>query len=331
MRNALHHIMMLPALLFAFSTCYAEIPRAPNGKPDLQGVWANNSATPLERPAVFDNRATLTDEEVAEYTAKHDELFTGEGEAAFGDSVFNSIINNDEEHESYDPDTGNYNHFWVVDREIENRTSLIVDPPNGQLPPLTEDATARDEAHAAYVAAHPSDSYTDRINSDRCITYGMPFIAAGYNGYFQIAQSDNHVAIMQEMAHETRAIPVSNGQHLPAKVRLWNGDSVGRWEGDTFVVETENYSSKSTFMQRTALSLSLTEKFTLIDEETLQWALTVSDPTTWVQPWTMVINLKKSADAIYEYACHEGNMSMEGILAGARAEEAEANAAGGNE
>lgn len=325
-------LALLSAALLSFNL-NADIPRTPDGRPDLQGVWANNSATPLERPAALADKATLTDAEVARYKAKHDELFNGEGEAAFGDSVFNSIVNEDEEHESYDPDTGNYNHFWVVDREIENRTSLIVDPPDGRMPALTAEGEARAKARAEYVAAHPADSYTDRINSDRCITFGVPFIAAGYNGYFQIAQTADHVAIMQEMAHETRIIPVNKPAHIPGHVRQWNGDSIGRWEGDTFVVRTRNFSPQSTFLAHTAQNLNLTERYTRLDEETLQWAVTIEDDTTWTQPWTLVINLKKSDQPIFEYACHEGNMSMEGILAGARAEEAEAAAktAGGHE
>ena len=315
-------------LILAFPAL-ADIPRTPDGRPDMQGVWANNGATPLERPEALGDQAELTEEQVAKFKAKHDELFSGDGEAAFGDSVFRSIVADDEEHESYDPTTGNYNHFWVVTREIENRTSLIVDPPNGRKPPLTEAAQARAAARKAYREAHPADSYTDRRVSERCITYGEPFIGAGYNGYFQIAQSAGHVAIVQEMIHDARIIPVADVPHIDEKVRQWGGDSRGRWEGDTFVVETRNYSPKSDFALHSAEHLHLTERYTLLDERTLQWALTVDDPETWVQPWTLVINLKKSDDEIFEYACHEGNLSMEGILAGARAEEAAALAHSG--
>ena len=316
-------------------TVLADIPRTPDGRPDLQGVWANNNATPLERPDALADKAELTEEELKRFKAKHDELFKGDGEAAFGDSVYHSIVNDDQAHESYDPTTGNYNHFWVVDREFEKRTSLIVDPPDGRLPAMTEAASKRAAAEAAYAKAHPADSYTDRINSDRCITFGVPFIAAGYNGYFQIAQTADHVAIMQEMAHETRIIPVDDSPHLDDAVRQWNGDPRGRWEGDTLVVETRNFSAASDFMQYSAENLHLTERYRRVDEETLEWTLTFDDADRWVQPWTMVINLKQSADPIFEYACHEGNLSMEGILAGARAEEAAAAAgtadAGGQE
>lgn len=310
----------------AASVVHAEIPRTPEGKPNFQGTWANNAATPLERPKQLADKAELTDEEVADFQAKHDELFDGEGEAAFGDSVFQSVLADDEEHESYDPTTGNYNHFWVAEREFENRTSLIIDPVNGRIPPLTKAAADALEERQAYDEAHPADSYTDRINSDRCITYGVPFIAAGYNGYFEIAQSDSYVAIMQEMIHETRVIPVNNRPHIPSSVRQWTGDSSGRWEGDTLVVETRNFSSGSTFMGFPTENLQLSERYELLDADTLAWVLTFDDASTWTAPWTAQINLKRSAEPIFEYACHEGNLSMEGILAGHRAQEAEAAA-----
>jgi len=308
------------------SSAAADIPRTPDGKPDLQGVWANTNATPLERPAQLADIDELSDEQLAEFLAKRDALFDGGGEAAFGDDVYNSILADAEEHESYDPTTGNYNQFWVEERAFEKRTSLIVDPPNGRKPPLTPEAQARAEAHAAYVAAHPADSYTDRINSDRCITFGVPFIAAGYNGYFQIAQTPDTVAIMQEMAHEVRVVPLDDTPPLDDSVQQWIGSSRGWWEGDELVVETKNFSTQSTFFESSE-NLHLTERFRRLDADTLQWEIRVEDPTTWTAPWTMVINMHRSDAPIFEYACHEGNIAMEGILAGARAEEEEAAAA----
>jgi len=299
----------------------ADISRTQDGRPDLQGVWANNSATPLQRPEALGDKSELSDEEVKNFQARHDELFDGEGEAAFGDDVFYSLLECDEEHDSYYPTTGNYNHFWVVDREFENRTSLIVDPPNGRMPELTPRAKELAKAAAEYAALHPADSYTDRINSDRCITFGVPFIGAGYNGYFQIVQTTEHVAILQEMAHETRLIPLDGRDHIPTGLRQWNGDSRGQWDDDTLIIKTRNFSSKSRFVGQSSENLLLTERFTLLDADTLQWVLTVEDQGTWSQPWTLAINLKKSEQPIFEYACHEGNLSMEGILAGARAEE----------
>ena len=323
-------ILISVVLSLAFSVAHADIPRTPEGKPNFQGTWANNAATPLERPKQLADKSALTDEEVAELQAKHDELFDGEGEAAFGDSVFQSVLADDEEHESYDPTTGNYNHFWVAEREFENRTSLIIDPPNGRIPALTETAATALEERKAYAEAHPADSYTDRINSDRCITYGVPFIGAGYNGYFEIAQNNEFVAIMQEMIHETRVIPVNNRPHIPTAITQWVGDSTGRWEGDTFVVETRNFSKDATFMGHPTENLHLVERYELLDADTLAWVLTFHDDTIWTAPWTAQINLKRSAEPIFEYACHEGNLSMEGILAGHRAKEAEAAALQGS-
>ena len=309
----------------------ADIPRLPNGKPNLQGTWANNAATPLERPEQLADKAQLSEAEIAEFEKRQAAIFSGTGEAAFGDDVFKSVLDNVDEHESYDPTTGNYNQFWVVEREFESRTSMIFDPPNGRMPPLTEAAAKKLAANRAYAEAHPADSYTDRINSDRCITFGVPFIAAGYNGYFEVTQSDGTVAILQEMAHETRLVSLDQRPHIPAKIRQWTGDSRGYWEGDTLVVETRNFSPQTVFLEHSAANLRLTERFSLKDADTLEWQLRIDDPTVWTTPWQMAIYLKRSEQPLFEFACHEGNISMEGILAGARAEEASATQGGGNE
>ncbi|MCZ6616993.1 MAG: hypothetical protein O7E57_02580 [Gammaproteobacteria bacterium] len=303
------------------------VPRTPDGRPDLQGVWANNSATPMERPDSLEDRDRLTDAEVEQLKARSEKLFNGETDAAFGDAVYTAALAGDDEHISYDPTTGNYNHFWVVERDFDNRTSLVVDPPDGKIPALTPEAEQRTEARRAYLEEHPADSYTDRINSDRCITYGVPFLGAGYNGYFQVSQTPDTVVILQEMIHEARVIPLDGRPHLDPAIRQWTGDPRGRWEGDTLVVETSNFSSKSRFLQSSE-NLQLLERFTRTGPETLQWRLTITDPTTWIKPWSVEILLSKSEDDIFEYACHEGNYAMEGILAGARSDEM-AQGAGG--
>ena len=319
------------AAALAVGSAANEIPRTPDGKPNLQGVWANNRATPMERPEALADKAELSAAEVAELQSRADDLFNGETDAAFGDAVFQAALADDEGHESYDTTTGNYNHFWVADREFDNRTSLIVDPPNGRLPPLTEAARERMDAFRAQRVAHPADSYTDRSNSDRCITYGVPFLLAGYNGYFQIVQNPDHVVILQEMIHEARIVPVDGTPPLDAGIGQYTGSSRGHWDGDTLVVKTTNFSEKSSFRAGMAMAhenLDLEERFTLIDADTLDWAITVTDPTTWTAAWTALVRLDRSGDAIFEYACHEGNYSMEGILAGARQKEADAAAGG---
>ncbi len=330
-----HCFILLLALGATPLTCNADdkgwqVPRTPNGSPDFQGVWANNSATPLERPDSLADRANLTEEEVAKLKDHAARLFNGDTDAAFGDSVYEAVLAGDEDHESYDPTTGNYNQFWVVDRDFDSRTSLVVDPPNGKIPALTPEAQKRSDELIAYLKDHSADSYEDRINSDRCITYGVPFLYAGYNGYFQIVQNDTHVAILQEMIHETRTIPVDDRPPLDKAIGQWIGDPRGHWEGDTLVVETRNFSPKSTFLQSSE-NLHLTERFTRTGPESLEWVIRVDDPTTWVKPWTAVVLLTKSEDDLFEYACHEGNYAMEGILAGQRKQEQAEASAGGNE
>ena len=165
-----------------------------DGHPDLQGVWANNSITPLERAEGFENRELLNEEEFARLRAGVAEISQGGGDAQFGDGFFNALVTGTVE--SYDPSTGNYDQTWMSDRNLENRTSLIIDPPNGRLPAYTATAQVRVDARIEWIEQHPADSWTDRPLQERCITYGMPYLLAGYNSYYQIVQSRDHVAII---------------------------------------------------------------------------------------------------------------------------------------
>ena len=305
------------------NTAEWEVPRTPDGRPDFQGVWANNAATPLERPEALADRGELSDEEVAALTQNARELFNGETDAAFGDSVFEAALAEKQGYTSSDTGTGNYNQFWLVDRDFDNRTSLIVDPPDGQVPPLMDAAQARTDEARAHRRDHPADTYTDRSNSDRCITYGVPRIRAGYNSYFQFVQTPDHLAILKELIHDIRIVPIDGQPHLDDTIRQWMGDSRAHWDGDTLVVETTNYSEKSNF-RGSAENFHLVERFTRVAPDTLNWELTFTDPTHWTRPWTALIALKKTDDAVFEFACHEGNHAMEGILGGHRAEEREA-------
>lgn len=297
-----------------------EVPRTIHGQPDLQGVWANNSSTPLERPEVFGNRATLTDEEYARLQEEAQRIQSGDGDALFGDGFLNAVVTG--EVQSYDPATGNYDQNWMVDRNLENRTSLIIDPPDGRLPELTEEAEERLERRSRQRRESPAGDYSDRPLQERCITWGMPYIMAGYNSYYQIVQSEDSVAIIQEMIHDVRVIPLTDRPHVDERVRLWHGDSRGYWEGDTLVVETRNFSDESLFRGAGANRV-FTERYTRVAPDILQYEFTLEDPTTWEQPWTAVINYTASDGEIYEYACHEGNYALMGILSGARAEEAQ--------
>ena len=294
-------------------------PRTADGRPDLQGIWSNNSATPLERPEAWAGKTHLTAEELASLqSAAADVVASGE-DAQFGDQLVRAALERVKDAESSDT-TGNYNQFWIVDRDFDNRTSLVVDPPDGRVPALTPEAEQRRAARRAYGRDHPADSYVDRSSDDRCISYGVPRISAGYNSYFQIFQTPTHVAILQEMIHEIRVIPISDHVHLPSHLRQFTGDSRAHWDGDTLVVKTTNYSPKRA-VQGATEHVTTIERFTRVGPDRLNWEVTFSDARTWAEPWTVMIALNETEDAIFEYACHEGNYSMEGVLAGHRAEE----------
>ena len=302
------------------------LPRTPDGQPDLQGVWANNNATPLERPPEWAEKERLTDEELADLQAAAQEA-VDDGDALFGDQLVLAAIERTEA-KSYDPTTGNYNQFWVADRNFNNRTSLVIDPPDGKVPEFTASARARAQMVRNHRRDHPADSYTDRPLSERCVTYGVPQLGAGYNSYYQIFQSPTHVVMYHEMNDDARVIPIDGTRPLDDDVRLWHGDSRGYWDGDTLVVETANYSGKATFRGVSAENMRVTERLTRTGPQTLEYEVTINDPTTYTRPWTASIPLMGTTDAIYEYACHEGNIGMEGILAGHRAEERETTAGG---
>lgn len=304
-----------------------KVPRTADGRPDLQGVWANNGVTPLERPKALAGKARLSREEFQALKNTADQLFDGTGDAAFGDSVFEAALAQVKGFVSRDKGTGNYNQFWLVDREWDDRTSLIVEPADGRLPALTPEGAARAAARTASREQRPADGPEDRSLSERCISFGVPRLGAGYNSYYQIVQSPTNVAVVMETIHDARIIPLDQKPHAGAAIRQWHGDSRGRWEGDTLVVETSNYASKSNFMGATE-NLKVTEKFTRVSDTRIEYQVTVNDPSTWTQPWSAVIYLTKSPDKVFEFACHEGNSGMEGILAGHRAQEKAAGKTG---
>ena len=282
------------------------------GDPDLQGVWDFRTITPLERPAERGDQEFLTEEEAAglesaavdrsERLAQPSEVRTEPLPA--GGSV------------------GAYNDFWF-DRGFNvvasRRTSLIVDPPDGRIPALTPAGQQRAAMRSA-ARARPAVTWEDRSLFERCVTRGLPRLPGGYNQNLQILQTAEHVVILYEMMREARVVPLDGRPHLPAAVRLWHGDSRGRWEGDTLVVETANFSPKNDFRGAGA-GLRLVERFTRVDADTIDHQVTISDPTTFTRAWTAAIPLRRTDAPMYEYACHEGNYGMEGIMAGARADE----------
>ena len=324
---------MFLILFLAAGTVAAEewaAPRTADGQPDFQGIWANNSATPLERPEAFGDKATLTDEELADLKRRLEEIREGsQAGDLLGDYLIQRVLE-DPEFRGFDQVTGNYNSFWLVDRELDNRTSLVIDPPNGRIPALTDEALERMRAAVAYgdeVPAGPEDMPV----SVRCISYGVPNTLAGYNSYFQILQTAEHVAILQELIHDVRIIPLVEQAPLPGDLRLWHGNSRGWFEGDSLVVETKNYTAEGSSRSGATEGLTVVERFTRTGPDVIDWQITYEDEATWVRPWTMMIRLARTEDPIFEYACHEGNYGLTNILSGARAQEREAAATGGGQ
>ena len=296
-----------------------EVPRTTDGHPDISGVWANNTAIPFERPEAWTGRERLTAEELADLEIAAAEASNAGEDALFGDQLVLAAIEQTKA-TSYDPTTGNYNGFWIAERTFSERTSLVVDPPDGRLPALTPEAEALAEARRARTREHPADTYTDRPLPERCVSFGAPNLQAAYNSYSHIVQGSEHVVIVQEMIHDARVIPLDDRARPDDSVRQLHGVSRGHWEGDTLVVETTHYQGTSGY-RATSDDLRVIERFTRVGPETLRHEITFDDPKTWSAPWTIVVPLEYSPDPIFEYACHEGNIGMEGILAGHRADE----------
>ena len=302
-------------------------PRTADGQPDLQGVWLSNTATPLERPKLLEGRTRLTDGEVAEFRSRAARLFrSGNSDFAVGDGVYQAVLSNPG---TYRNANATHSAAEMVDLEFDNRTSLIVDPVDGRIPAVTEAGRRRQEA-AADAFAQPT-SAADVGNAIRCISWGVPRLGGRYGAgdlsYYEIVQAPGYVVLTAEAGHESRVIPLDGRPHLPPAIRQWNGDSRGRWEGDTLVVETTNFSPQSFFMGATD-SLLVVERFTRTAPDRVEYEVTVSDPTTWVRPWSAMMPLRQRQEPLYEYACHEGNYhQISGIVRGAQAE-AELRAAG---
>jgi hypothetical protein len=287
----------------------------------LQGVWLSNSATPLERPKAFEGRATLTDKEVAEFRQRADRLFKDtNSDFAVGELVYQALLANPERYRNPNATHGS---DGMVDLHFDNRTSLITDPPDGRMPPLTKEGQERQRAVAA-AFQHPAVP-ADIGNAIRCISWSVPRLSGRYGAgdlsYYQIVQSPGYVVLYAETGHEARVIPIDGRPHLASSLKQWNGDSRGRWDGNTLVVETTNFSPNSSFMG-SAENLHVVERFTRVASDTINYEITLTDSSTWTRPWTVMMPLQQRHETLYEYACHEGNFQiMSGILAGARAQE----------
>ncbi len=296
------------------------VPRTADGRPDLQGVWANNTMTPLERPRQFGLRTTMTDAELTELKAKAQAMMDG-GDAFFADELITAALEGKTKFSSADTQTGNYDQTWLSERIWDNRTSLIIDPPDGQLPAQAPAALERARAEeAARRGKGPADRAADLSLGTRCVSYGTPNIRAGYQSYFEITQSPDAVGLRTEMIHDARIFPIGRGSHASPTIALYHGDSRARWEGDTLVVETANF-VRNAFRLTNSERMRVTEKFRRVADDTLEYYVTFDDPLTWSRPWTLMIPLKKTGELMFEYACHEGNYGIAAILSGARAQE----------
>jgi hypothetical protein len=314
-------ILLVALLALLAAPCFAQWNgRAPDGQPDLQGVWTNATVTPFQRPADLGTKQFFTPEEAAAYAKQR--VQQGNADLIEGPRG------------EFDLARRAYNNFWV-DRGTRVyktlRTSIVIDPPDGRIPPFTPEAKAKWDAFHARIARHPSDGPEDRLLTERCILFGAsgpPMLPEPYNNNYEIVQGPGYVTIAAEMNHETRMIPLDGRPHLPPDIRQWTGDSRGHWEGDTLVVDTTNFkgSSQSRFgvsylEGMSDENLHVTERFRRADPETIVYQATVDDPTVYTKPWTVELTMSRRSGRIFEYACHEGNYAMMDILAGARAEE----------
>ncbi len=296
-------------------------PRTAWGQPDLRGIWDFRTITPLQRPERLADQEFLTEEEAANL---EQDVIDRNADLAARPALRTEVTESVDRGANGAP--GFYNNFWLDGgtRTVgTRRTSLVVDPPNGRIPALTDIGQRTAEETREYRREHPADSWVDRSPYDRCIlgfNAGPPITPGGYNQNLQLLQTPDHVVLVTEMVHTTRVVPLDGRPALDNGIRQWSGDSRGHWEGDTLVVETTNFSDKRRW-RGTTENMTLVERFTRVDADTLNYRFTVTDPDTWTSPWTAELPMRRNHLTLFEYACHEGNHSMDGILAGARADE----------
>jgi len=299
------------------------VPRTPDGHPDLEGIWTNKTITPLERPKELGNKAFFTEAEAKAFTQSALERNDKDRRGGGVRDVLNA-----------------YNAFWWDSgtKVLRNmRTSIITDPPDGRIPPLTPQRQAQLEEQALAVKVRcerpgcavansgqlsPADKATDLDLMTRCISFGtvVPMLPSAYNNDYQIVQGRGMVAIDTEMVHDVRRIPTDGSPHLPPSVREWTGDPRGHWEGDTLVVDSTNFIAGEGRMRGADQNLHLIERFQRVGPDTLLYQFTVEDPTAFTKPWSGEIPMSKTDGLLYEYACHEGNIGMKDIIIAAKAD-----------
>jgi len=298
--------LLAAAVTVAAQSKKSAVPRNADGHPDLQGLWDFAQLTPLERPSEFAGKDSVTEEEAEEFAQKriettHKDKRDG-GAAADVERAYNDF-------------------WWDFGTRIAKQPSLVVDPPDGRIPAQTQDAQDR-----AAARRNKYDNPEERPLAERCIlgfNSGPPMVPSAYNNNVQIVQTRGNVVIVNEMIHSARIVDMSGRPHPPASMRFLTGDSVGRWDGDTLVVDTTNFSKESGFRGATT-SMHLVERFTRVDKDTLRYEFTVDDPATWTKKWSASIPMTRSNELMFEYACHEANYGMEGVLKGARYQDREA-------
>jgi hypothetical protein len=286
-------------------------PLTPWGDPDLSGVWDFRTLTPLERPNELSGKEVLSEEDAEKYEAEALRALDKDRRTADGLTAEQDVRNA-------------YNQFWwdYGTKLTDRRTSLIVDPPDGRIPALTAAAKARADARAAALE-RPARGPEDRTPWERCIigfNTGPPMNPSVYNNFVHFFQTREHLVILTEMVHDARIVPLDGRPHVPPSVRQWRGDSRGRWEGTTLVIETTNFTDKTSF-RGSGPEMHLVERFTRVDEETLLYEYTIHDPDSFVSPWSAAIPMARTEEPMFEYACHEGNYGMTNLLQGARAQE----------
>lgn len=290
-------------------------PRTPDGKPDLQGIWTNATLTPLERPKGLGTKEFYTNQEFAELAKRARQGDVGE-EADLGAAAEQPL--------RYDLSL--YGFDLTKARFASNRRTSLIVGPDGVVPPMLPEAIKRNADRAAKNKGHEFDGYENRPLQERCILMGqarLPMIpGVNDNNLLQIVQGPGQVALLHEIDHHTRVIPTDGRPHISQNIRQWQGDSVGRWEGNTLVVDTTNFTGLSNF-RGSGEKLHLVERFTRVSDETIIYQFTVEDPTTWAKPWTAEIPMTKTQGPVYEWACHEGNTMISTILRGARVAEEE--------
>ncbi len=318
-------LVAMPFTVFAQNSADREwvVPRTPEGVPDLQGIWTSQTYTPLQRPEIFEGRELLTDEEMASLTS----ILTAEDvDPLRGARAFSQALNGDaevRESATVQADPTHYdNSMWLRTENPKalssRRTSLVVDPPNGRIPPLIPDAQRRAEVRRA---ARGTDSYQERPHQERCLMWtheGPPMLPPPYNDLYQIFQTPGVVVIFPEMANNPARIVATDGRPpISDKIRQWPGASRGHWDGDTLVIETTNFSEKTSF-QGASSTLHVVERFTRTAEDRILYEFTVEDPETWKRSWSVEMPMLADDGPLYEYHCHEGNYGIVNTLRGAR-------------